>query len=223
MAKTENLQAAGALLTVGALLLVVGLLAHPAEGATPDAAMTATAQAAPTWRIAHALMTAGALAFAAGSLLVVTAGSRLTATAAGVAGWTVLALASLAFLPVPALEATTATDAAVAGDAATFGAITSVVFGLIQVVPPLFLALAAAAFTEARAATGVARGAAAVGGALALVGFVGTAGTLWFGIAALAVVSNQVLGLAFLWPILLGATLARAGRAAGPASSTATA
>ena len=220
----SHVQAAGILLTIGALLFVVGLFAHPPESVDAATALATTARTAGTWRAVHGLITAGSAFVAAGALLVLGARTRLTDTGLGTAAWALLAVALVVFIPVPALEATVAVDTALAGDAASFGLIGAVTVGLVQTVPLLLAAIAAIAFTEARRAPSpTLKGAAAVGGLLALVTLGIGAAFLWFGYGAAGGYINQLFALAFLWPVLLGITLARSSGAQASTSHLATA
>jgi hypothetical protein len=212
MAKTldTHLQAAGVLVTIGSLLFLVGLLAHPPETLNPQQAMAITAANAQAWRVTHMLITAGSVALAAGAVLVLGAHSRLTEAWPAAAAWAVLAVTMVVFIPVPALEATVAVDAAVVNDAATFGLVSTLVLGFVQVLGALLLALLVIALHEARGGpTKVVRAGAGLGAVLSLLALVVGLGFLWFGASNFITLVNPLLGLAFLWPIALGVGLAR--------------
>lgn len=211
MKTTESgVRAAGLLLGIGALMLVIGLFAHPAESADPQQAMRITAQNATAWRATHLLIAGGSLLVAAAAFVVLAARSRLTGGWLGTAGWALLGVSMLLFVPIPAIEATAGADAAVGNDAATFG--------VVGVVESAFLAISVLAITlsttlvaasEAQRATGTQRTAASVGAVLGVAGLLGAVVFVW--VSPLAVIGfvNILFGALFLWPLYLGVALAR--------------
>lgn len=150
------------------------------------------------WGAAVALST-----FVVASLMALTARSRLTATGWGLTGWAVLPVASLWVMTTAVAEATTLSEAAAAGDAATVEAWHHFAEGKAMGFMAIALAVAAIAANEARttahATPAWAAWVAVVAGGTGFAGWVlGPVAGIGIG-GLLFVASSVVFGLWLLW------------------------
>lgn len=203
----NSLAGAGTSLAVGSLLIVIGLLTHPEEGTTTAETMQVVADETGAWRASHWIIGAGMLISTVAFLMVLTGNSRLTARKMPAVAWAVLAVTSLGLLPVMVIEATVAPDAAVAGNTDQFTMWTSLVNGLINLLPFLFLAGVVVAWNEYTTRSPLTPKWASVLGMIGgLVGIVAFVGVQWMGNTTLAPVFLVQL-LQPLWFVWLGAAM----------------
>ena len=183
-----GLRAAGMWIALGALLFVVGLGTHPRE--VPDTAeqMGIIAGNAMMMRVSHWAIALGSVMFAAASVMVLATGSRLTATWGRMTCWSGLAVVWLLFTVVPVIEATVATNAAVAADAGTYGAWHAFVMGMVNTMVLAGIATAVLAWIDMRSNNHVtpkwAAGVGCLSGVVLALSFVGSS---WFGVEAMRV------------------------------------
>lgn len=223
MHNDSSVKLVGGLVAVGAVVFAAGMLLHPPEVPDPAAQQAIVAAQAGAWSTSHWLVTLGAVALAVASLVALTS-TRLGRGPWGQAGWALLAVSLVLFLPVPAIEATVAVATATGGDGAAFALLQTMVFGLLTTLPFLFLGVALVGVGEARAAAaGVPRALAWLGVAIGALAFLVAAGTLWAGNAAAAGLFNPVALLGLLWLVAYGGTVATRDEAGAAAARTATA
>lgn len=223
MHNDSSVKVVGGLLAVGAVVFAAGILLHPPEVADPAAQQAIVAAQAGAWAAAHGLVTLGAVALAVASLVALTS-ARQGRGPLGQAGWALLAVSLVLFLPVPAIEATVAVATATGGDGAAFALLQTVVFGLLTTLPFLFLGVAMVGAGEARATgSGVPRVLAWLGVAIGALAFLVAAGALWAGNAAAAGLFNPVALLGLLWLVGYGGWVATRSEAPEAAMRTATA
>lgn len=201
----------GVLLTIGAVLFAAGAALHPPEVPDPAAQQAIVAQQAGAWGNSHMLIAFGAVLLAAAGILALT-GVRAPCGPAGYVGWALFTLGLVLFVPVAGIEATTAIAAATAGDAATFGALSSVVFGLLFTLPAVFLGVAFLAW-DATTGAAVPRALAGLGVVVGGAMFVVSAAALWAGNAAAGAAFNPLALLTLLWIAAFGAVVATRGAA----------
>jgi hypothetical protein len=205
-----RMRVGGAWLAIGALLLAVGFALHPPPA--PDTAVfMATIADEPTrWAAAHAATAIALSGFTIAGLILLTAGSRLTQHWWTMTAWAVLIVSALWVTTAAVVEATVMSQAAAAGDTATFE--TWSIFAEMHSAAFLFfvLAIAVIAGNEARSVYQTTPAWASWIGAIAgIAAFVGMILVFALGIALgglVWVVSTIVMGLWILW---FGITLAR--------------
>lgn len=195
---------AGAWLAIGSLLFAVSLALHPPPAPNPGEFMAIIADGPARWVAVHWAAAMALTLFAIAGLLVLTAGSRLTRNGWLATAWAVLVLGALWVTTTAVAEATVITEAAVAGDTATFEAWQLFAEGKAIGFGFLALAVAAIAGNEARSTRSVTPAWAAwIGSVAAIVAFVGFVVLgLLLGIALgglVWVVSTIVMSLWTLW------------------------
>lgn len=199
----------GAWLGVGALLLAVGLVLHPPPSAQGEFA-SVIAGGPTRWVAAHVVTAFALFVLTVAALLLTTSDSRLTHSWWTTSAWASLMIAALWITTAAVAEATVVTEAAVAGDTATYEAWQLFAEAHSVAFVPLALAFVVIAGDDARRAIGVtpawASWLGAAAGVLALAGYVlglglgiGAAGVVWL-------VASVVMSL---WALWFGLTLAR--------------
>lgn len=202
---------AGAWLAVGSVLFVASLVLHPPPPPDSGAFMAVIADGATQWVLAHWIAALALTVFAITGLLVLTTASRLSRDWWTMTAWAVLVVGALWVTTTAVAEATVITDAAVAGDAATFEAWQRFAEGKAVGFGFLAVAIAVIAGNEARSIHAVtppwAAWIGAVAGVVAFVGFVVLG--LLLGIAVggpIWLVSTIVMSL---WTVWFGVAIAR--------------
>lgn len=205
---------AGAWLAIGSVLLVGALLIHPPPSPDPGAFMASIADAPTQWVLVHWGAVLALTSFAITGLLMLTAASRLSQTWWTLTAWAVLVVGAIWVTTTAVAEATVMTEAAMAGDTATFE--TWQVFAEGKAIGFGFLALAIAviAGNEAQSTRSVtpawASWTGAVAGIVAFVGFVVVGVVLGIAIGGLIwLVSSIVMSL---WTLWFGVALARSDK-----------
>lgn len=212
-----SVRAAGALLAIGAVLFVGGLVLHPPLSPDLGEFMATIADAPTRWVAAHWASAIALSAFAIAGLLVLTARSRLTQHWWTSTVWAVLVVGALWVTTAAVAEATAVTTAAVAGDTATFEAWQRFAQAHAAAFVVLAVAIAAIAGTEARSGHETtpawASWVGAVAGVTAAVGFTLGVGV---GIALGGLVWLVATVVMSLWILRFGVGLARDEDAAWP-------
>ena len=153
MAGSTSFNAAGTLFVVGGLLLALGLVMHPAPGATPaeNAAIIANM---PNWAVVHFMIAASFLFLGAAAIAIVGQG-RAGSLNPGL--WALAAVAFIAFGTVVMAEVTTipslidAVSKGAATETAIFNAFNAFVGGAAMLAVTIFLlSFAAIAFIDHR-------------------------------------------------------------------------
>lgn len=205
-----KMRVGGAWFALGALALVVGFVLHPPPSPNPAEFMATIAEDPTRWTTAHAATAVALSAFTIAGLIMLTAGSRLTQYWWTTTAWAVLVVSALWVTTAAVVEATVMSQAAAAGDTATFE--TWSIFAEMHSAAFLFfvLAIAVIAGNEARSAYQTTPAWASWIGAIAgIAAFVGMILVFALGIALggfVWVVATIVMGLWILW---FGITLAR--------------
>jgi hypothetical protein len=172
--------------------------------------MTRIAASPTRWRVAHWLAAAGLSIHAMTGFLVLTAGSRLTASSATLTAWSMISVGALWTLTTAVVEATVVTAAATAGTRETFDAWWAFAEG--KATGFAFLALAVALIAGHEAGNPVRatpRWAAQLGALAGVASFSGWALGMWLGVPIgnlLWVVAS--IGMS-LWTLAFGLALAR--------------
>lgn len=211
-AADDRLRTAGGWAAVAALVLTVSLAIHPPPSPVLSEFMTIIADAGTTWVVAHWLAAVGLSFFVVASLLVLTAGSRLTASSWTFSAWALLPVGAMWVMTTAVAEATVIADAAATGNVVTFEAWEGFAKGKSMGFLAIALSVAVIAAAEARAAgattprwaawtASVAGVTAFMGWTVMLVGGVTAGGPVWL-------VSSLVFGLWFVW---FGVGLVRTG------------
>lgn len=203
-------RASGVWLAVGAAALAISLVIHGLpEPDVGDQMLVITADPA-RWLGVHWLAAAGLSCLAIAGLIVLAAGTRLTATALTVSAWAVLTIGATWTLLTAVAEATVVTDAAIAGNGTIFAAAWAFSEGMANGFAGLALAVAVIAGSEMRAADSAtpawASGIAVCAG---IASFLGWALWSWldFGFGAPIWVGSSTLMC--LWLVWFGAGFAR--------------
>lgn len=116
MANTNTaVRVAGTWLAVASSMLIVALLVHGPLAADLSDQMRMIAQRASVWSGIHWVSAASFSLYAVTGLVVLTSGSRLVAGSGTMTAWAVLTVSALWIMTTAVVEATTVTDAAVAG------------------------------------------------------------------------------------------------------------
>lgn len=115
-----SVRAAGGWLAIGSALFVAGIAFHPPISPDLGEFMATVAEAPTPWMAAHWASAIALSSFAIAGLIVLTAGSRLTRHWWTMSAWAVLIVGALWVTTAAVVEATVITEAAVAGDTATF-------------------------------------------------------------------------------------------------------
>lgn len=202
---------AGTWLAIGSVLFVVSLLLHPPPSPDPGEFMAAIAEAPTRWVVAHWAAALALTLFAITGLVVLTARSRLTRTGWTTTAWAALVVGALWVTTTAVAEATVITEAAVAGDAATFEAWQLFAEGNAIGFGFLALAVAVIAGNEARSARSVTpvwtSWIGAVTGIVAFVGFVVLGALLGIALGGLVWIASTVV--MSLWTFWFGVALMR--------------
>ncbi|WP_433625554.1 hypothetical protein [Halomicrococcus sp. NG-SE-24] len=187
---------AGVWLAVGSLVFVVSLVLHPPLSPDPGEFMATIADGPTRWVAAHWTAAMALTLFAIAGLIVLTAGSRLTQNGWTMTAWAVLVVGALWVTTTAVAEATVITEAAVAGDTATFEAWQLFAEGKAVGFGFLALAVAIIAGNEARSTRSVIPvWASWIGAAAGVVAFVGF------------VVLGLLLGIALGGPVWIASTI----------------
>jgi len=205
-------RSAGLFLAISAILFFIGIvwhgLVHPSVGATLEFSMRLIQRAPTAWVAMHMFVAVVSALFAAAALSMLAAGSPMTASLSGLAGWSVLAIVVVLLTSLAVFEATVQGDAAVAGDVTIFAMSFALSRGyelILGLLPVAFLGIALDDLRSAQPATPRwASGVALAGAALTLVGVVGASG---FRVVALGVLWGGA-ALPLLWFIWVGLQLA---------------
>lgn len=195
---------AGAWLAIGSLLFVVSLVLHPPPSPDTGEFMATIADEPALWVTAHWAAAMALTLFVVAGLVMLTARSRLTRNWWTTTAWAVLVVGSLWVTTTAVAEATVITQAAVAGDTATFEAWQLFAEGKAIGFGFLAAAIAVIAGNEARSAQSVTSvwtsWIGAVAGVAAFVGFVVLGLLLGIALGGLVwVVSTIVMSLWTLW------------------------
>lgn len=210
-----SVRVGGAWLAIGALLLVVGFVLHPPPSPDPAEFMATIAEDPTRWVAAHAVTAIALSIVAIAGLILLTTGSRLTQHWWTITAWAVLIVGSLWVTTAGAVEATTITQAAIAGDTATFEAWS--IFAEAHSTAFLFvvLAIAVIAGNEARSAYQTApTWASWIGAAGGIAAFIGMVLVFGLGIALGGLVWLVSTIVMSLWMVWFGVALARSEGAA---------
>lgn len=204
---------AGGWLAVGSVIFVISLLLHPPPSPDPGEFMAAIANAPTQWMLAHWAAALALTIFAIAGLIMLSTASRLSRNWWTMSAWAVLILGAIWVTTTAVAEATVITEAAVAGDTATFEAWqlfaegwAAAGFGFLAI------AIAVIAGNEARSARSVtpawASWIGAIAGIVAFVGFVVLAVLLGIAVGGLIwLISTLVMSL---WTFWFGVALVRA-------------
>lgn len=195
---------AGAWLAVGSVLFVGSLVLHPPPSPDLGEFMAVIADEPTQWVLAHWAAALALTLFAITGLIILTTESQLSQNGWTMTAWAVLVVGAIWVTTTAVAEATVITEAAVAGDAATFEAWQlfaegkAIGFGLLAV------AIAVIAGNEARSTRSVtpvwASWIGAVAGIVAFVGFVVLGLLLGIAVGGLIwLVSTIVMSLWTLW------------------------
>lgn len=207
---------AGAWLAIGSLLFVVSLALHPPPSPDPGEFMATIADGPTRWVAAHWAAALALSLFVIAGLLMLTAGSRLTRDWWTVTAWAVLVVGALWVTTTAVAEATVITQAAVAGDTATFEAWEAFAEGKAIGFGFLALGVAVIAANEARsvhAATPVwASWVGAIAAVAAFVGFVVLGIMLGIAVGGLVWLGSTIV--MSLWTLWFGVALMRLDDAA---------
>lgn len=207
---------AGAWLAVGSVLFLASLAFHPPPSPNPGEFMAVIADGPIQWVLAHWAAAMALTIFAITGLIVLTVESRLSQKWWTMTAWAVLIVGALWVTTTAVAEATVITEAAVAGDSATFEAWQLFAEGKAVGFGFLAVAIAVIAGNEARSTRSVtpvwASWIGAVAGIVAFVGFVVLGLVLGIAVGGLIwLVSTIVMSL---WTLWFGVALARPGDAA---------
>ena len=198
-----GMRVAGGWLAIASLLLAAGLVLHGSIDPDMHEQMQAVADSSTRWAISHWASAAGLSLFAVTGLIVLAAGSRLTAAWATMSAWAVLVVGALWTMTTAVAEATVVAGAAASGNVATFEAWWAFSEGKATGFMFVALAVAAIAGNEARTtrrATPV--WASWIAAAAGISAFFGWALGMWFGVGIGSLVwlaSSLTMCLWMLW------------------------
>ena len=202
---------AGGWLAIGSFMMILVLLIHGPIAPDLDEQMRRVADGVTRWRVAHWMAAAGLSLYAVSGLIMLTAGSRLTAGGPTMTAWAVVVVGALWTMTTAVAEGTVVAGAAASGASDTFAAWWAFAEGKATGFAFLALAVAVIAGSEARSVGRVGPAWAAWGAVLASVAsFGGWALGMWVGIApamVVWVVSSIVMSA---WTLSLGVGLMRA-------------
>lgn len=199
-------RAAGSVLVVGSLGMLIGGLLHP-PGAS---SLSLVSESLTRWLVSHWVVAGGVFLVGLGSFLVVVARSELAATQVTLTAWSGVALGSLPMVVFMIGEATVLPALAAGGTAAEFATWRAFIeMGAIASLFPVTIGLILIAWTQARAASSRTPAWVAWGGVLVFaIGLVWIIGFGFLGIASLGPLFLVEL-LGFIWLGWLGLDLAR--------------
>ncbi|MBW3582107.1 MAG: hypothetical protein KY455_03315 [Euryarchaeota archaeon] len=212
-AADDRLRTAGGWAAAAALVLTVSIALHPPPSPVLSEFMGIVADSGTTFVVAHWLAAIGLSFFVVASLLVLTAGSRLTTSPWTLSAWALLPVGAMWVMTTAVAEATVMVEAAKTGNVATFETWQLFAEGKSMGFLALALSVAVIAGAEARAAAATtprwaawlasaAAAAAFAGWTLMMVADIMAGGPVWL-------VSSLLFGLWFVW---FGIGLVRAGQ-----------
>lgn len=156
MSKSQTaMRVSGWWLAVGGLLLTAALVFHGPPSPDMAVQMETIAEGALRWSTVHWVAAMALSSFAIGGLIVLTAGSRLTADPWALAAWAVLTVGALWTMTTAVAEATTVTHAAGLRQTGVFEAWWVFSAGKANGFVALALAVAAIAINETGTAAGM--------------------------------------------------------------------
>jgi hypothetical protein len=142
MVFTTIYRTAGALVAVGALLMVIGVLLHARPNPALEEMMVTIAEGVTRWRLSHSLILFGSIFLAMGSLIITAGRTRLTDRWGTLVGWAGLVIALPIFAVVIAAELSVFPLLATAGDLPAFARwYAFAVTGIVDSAAFLFLAV----------------------------------------------------------------------------------
>lgn len=204
------IRTAGGWLVAASILMIAVLALHGPISPDMGEQMTRIAAAPGKWRVAHWLAAAGLSLYAVTGLLVLTAGSRLTASGATLSAWAVLSIGALWTLTTAVAEATAVTGAAISRRREMFEAWWAFAEGKATGFAFVALAVAVIAWHESRRADrATPRWSTYVGAVAGLASFAGWALGMWLEVPVgnlLWVVASIVMNV---WTLWLGLGLVR--------------
>lgn len=207
---------AGSWLAIGSFMMILVLLIHGPISPDLDEQMRRVADGITRWRVAHWLAAAGLSLYAVSGLIMLTAGSRLTARESTMTAWAVVVVGALWTVTTAVAEATVVADAAASGASDTFVAWWAFAEGKATGFAFVALAVAVIAGSEARSPERTGPAWAAWAAVLASVAsFGGWALGMWVGIAPATLVWVVASIVMSAWTLWLGVGLMRAGDAGG--------
>jgi hypothetical protein len=198
-----GMRVAGAWLAIASVLLGFVLIGHGPIHPDPAQQMQVIANGVTLWVVVHWAAAAALSLFVVASLIVLTAGSRLTERWWTLSAWAVVPVGALWTMTTAVAEATTVANAVAANDMARFMAWWAFAEGKANGFMFLCLAVAAIAGNEALSRQRATPAWASLVGVVAgLCAFVGSPLGMWFGIvlgSLFWVVSSLVMSLWLLW------------------------
>ena len=145
--KDQNRSLGAGLFLAGTNMLLLTAISwhavvHPAVGATNEFTMQLIQRQATVWFVMHTYFALAASLFAAAGLVILGAGTRLTATFPGLAGWSILTVINVLLSMLAVIEAPAQGNAPVVGDLNAF----SVWFSVSRAFEILFILFPTAFF-----------------------------------------------------------------------------
>ncbi|MCT7374164.1 hypothetical protein [Chelativorans salis] len=209
--KSAAVQAAGAALALGAVMLIITFVIHGAPEPRLSDMMAVIAAESLRWQLAHWFAAVGLSLFAMAGIILLGARTRLAESPFTVFAWGMFAIGALWTSSTAVAEATAVTHVAVAGDEAAFAAWWAFSEGRANGFAALALAVAVIAGEETRTAEKAtpvwAAGVAAVAACGSFIGWVLNA---WAGIGFGGPIWVASSILMCLWLLWLGTGLVRA-------------
>jgi hypothetical protein len=197
------IRTAGGWLAAASLLMIAVFALHGPLAPDHGEQMTKIATSPDRWRTAHWLAAASLSFYAMTGLLVLSAGSRLTASGATRSAWAVVAIGALWTLTTALAEATAVTAAAIEGRREAFEAWWAFAEGKATGFAFVALAIAIIAWHESRSSDpATPRWAAGVGAVAGVASFAGWAVGMWMNVAGgslIWVVASMVMSAWTLW------------------------
>ncbi len=215
---TRATRVGGGWLALGSFLMILVLLIHGPISPDLDVQMQRVADGVTRWRLAHWIAAAGLSLYAVSGLLVLTAGSRLTAGGPTMTAWAVVVVGALWTLTTAVAEATVVATAAASGAGDTFAAWWAFAEGKATGFAFVALAVAVIAGSEARSPDRVGPAWAAWAAvAAAVASFGGWALGMWIGITTANLVWVVASIVMSAWTLSFGVGLMRARGTGEPA------
>lgn len=208
---------AGALLAIGALLMVIGNLLHARPEPALEDMMATVAEGATVWRLSHGLIMFGTILLAMGALDLIVGRTGLTDRWSTFSAWTALVIVLPIITVAIVAELSVFPMAAEAGDLAAFERWDTFAFtGITHSALLIFLAFFLIAGDQFQRDDRVThRWAAGVGAVAALAGVVGAVIVGILGMRTLLPMLGVSLLITFVWVLWFGIGLLRSEAGAG--------
>lgn len=208
------IRAGGAWLAAASALMIAAIVSHGPIAPEITDQMARIAGRPTAWAVAHWIAAAGLSLHVVAGLIMLTAGSRLTAGVWTLSAWAVWSVAALWTMTTAVAEATVVTNAAIAGNAEVFEAWWMFAEGKANGFSFLALAVVVIAGHDAgSSARATPAWSARVAMVAAIGSFTGWALSMWFGFGPANLLWLASSVLMSVWTAWFGVALARSGAA----------